>query len=72
MIYEVILKSGRVLKCHTRRKYYDIIKEFYANERCIAVQENEHPEKVTFIFKEDIDCLRFPRKEDDTLCKLEL
>lgn len=58
MLYEIVLLDGTVLKCWTED--YEGIIEMMFKDSIFIVQENEHPNMVTYIMPERVSHYRFP------------
>lgn len=63
MIYEIVLKDGMVVTCHT--KNFEEVVRMMVEHSVFIVQENEYPEQTTYIMRERISHLRFPKNNKE-------
>lgn len=59
MLYDIVLKDGMAVTCHT--KNFEEVLRMMVEHSIFIVQENKYPEKTTYIMRERISHLRFPK-----------
>ncbi|RKJ53632.1 hypothetical protein D7X33_31130 [Butyricicoccus sp. 1XD8-22] len=64
MIYEIVLKSGTVVKCFAEN--LDNVLEMMLRHDIYIVAENSHPKYSSYIKPDDVDYLRFPLDSEYT------
>lgn len=63
MVYDIVLTDGTEILGHS--KNYEEVLRMLVEHSIFIVQENNHPEKVTYIMRERISHLRFPKNNKD-------
>lgn len=65
MLYDIVLKDGAEIVCHS--KNYEEVLRMLVEHSIFIVQENSHPEKTTYIMRERISHLRFPKDNKEVV-----
>jgi hypothetical protein len=61
MIYEMVLNNGKALKCYAENM--ENILEMIFRHDIYVVQENEHPNKVSYVLPENVSHFRFNKND---------
>ena len=60
MVYTIVLKNGQELECCAVNA--DEVVKMQFDHSIFVVQENKTPEHATYVLREDVSHLRFPKK----------